>query len=189
MTDRSAATDGFFEALRADGPLARHAGGMTLYSALLGDWTLEAIDHEADGSRQTSQGEVHFAWVLEGRAIQDVWIVPSRELRHPDLPPNRGNRYGTTLRVYEPGTGLWHVTWVNPVRGVTNTLVGRKEGARIVQEGRDSEGGLIRWTFSDITADSFHWRGEGSKDGGKTWSLGTEFLGRRRAQPSGPANR
>ena len=28
------------------------------------------------GTKHTERGEIHFGWVLEGRAIQDVWILP-----------------------------------------------------------------------------------------------------------------
>lgn len=177
----------FLEALRAPGPLASQAAQMTLYERLLGDWTVEVIDHEKDGSRRTSVGEVHFAWVLEGRAIQDVWIVPVRAARRPDL-PETGNRYGTTLRVYDPRAGVWRVTWINPVTGVRNDLVGRQQGDEILQEGTQPDGSLIRWVFSDVTEDSFHWRGESSADGGKSWRLEAEFLGRR-AGSAGSAGR
>ena len=91
----------------------------------------------------------------------------------------QGNRYGTTLRVYDPEAGVWNVTWINPVTGVSNHLVGRRQGGDIVQAGVDADGSLIRWTFTEVTKESFHWRGEASTDAGKTWLLGAECLGRR----------
>jgi hypothetical protein len=44
-----------------------------------------------------------------------------------------------------------------------------------VLEGRAS----VRWSFSDITPDTFRWRGERSRDGDKSWQLQAEFLARR----------
>jgi hypothetical protein len=38
-------------------------------------------------------GEIHFGWVLEGRAVQDIWIRPKR--------PVPSTMYGTTLRVFD----------------------------------------------------------------------------------------
>lgn len=165
---------GFFEALRADGAAS---GGMSLYDRLLGDWSVDVVDHLAAGQRR-ARGEVHFAWVLEGRAIQDVWIVPERAARDQRLSKER-NRYGTTLRVFDPETGVWNVTWINPVSGAINQLVGQARGDDIVQEGFRPDGSRIRWSFRAITPDSFHWRGEVSLDQGATWLLETEFHGHR----------
>ncbi len=178
MHSAMATSEGFLQALRADGPAAGQASKMTLYDRVFGDWSVEVIDHLPDGARRVSRGEVHFSWVLEGRAIQDVWIVPARDLRDPGL-PKPGNRYGTTLRIYDPAEDVWRVTWFNPVTGATNQLVARQRGADIVQEGTDAEGARIRWSFTEIRPASFHWRGEVSHDGGQTWLLQAEFLGRR----------
>ncbi len=57
--------------------------------------------------RAGASGEWHFGWALEGRAVQDVWIVPPRgELRRGDAAANV-NSYGTTLRVYDPDIDAW----------------------------------------------------------------------------------
>jgi hypothetical protein len=167
------------EALLADGPPASQAERMTLYDPLLGDWDVDVVDYDGDDAGRTKKGEWHFAWVLEGRAIQDVFIVPPRGSRRGPAVP--GNRYGTTLRVYDPATDAWRVSWSNPVSGASNVLTGRKDGNDIVQEGRDANGALHRWTFSEVTDRSFRWRGEVSTDEGKTWRLAAEFFGRRAA--------
>jgi hypothetical protein len=43
-----------------------------------------------------------------------------------------------------------------------------------------SDGTKTRWTFTDITPDSFHWRGEALYSGKQAWMLEGEFLARRR---------
>ena len=174
-TDHAAS---FTDALLAQGPVPAQAVRMTLYTPLLGSWEVDVVDYEDGGTRRTSKGEWHFAWVLEGRAIQDVFIAPARWARRPSQPA-AGNRYGTTLRVYDPKLDAWRVTWINPVSGVTNTLLGRQRGDDIVQEGQDTDGSLIRWSFAEITPRSFRWRGELSTDEGRTWRLAAEFRGRR----------
>ncbi len=174
----TALVEPFLDALWAPGALASQAQRMSLYDPLLGSWAADVIDHDASGPPRTSTGEWHFGWVLEGRAIQDVWISPPRASRRPGMPA-LGNRYGTSLRVYDPAADVWHVTWINPVTGVRNTLLGRRHGDEIVQEGTDTDGSLMRWTFSDVTPGSFRWRGESSSDGGRTWRLDAEFFGRR----------
>ena len=178
MSTAHAIANDTFSALAAAGPQPGQAERMTLYDALIGDWDLEAIDHLPDGTRRVQTGEVHFAWVLEGRAVQDVWIVPARAQRG-GTTPGPGNRYGTTLRIYDPADDVWRVTWFNPVTGMVNHLTGRRRGDEIFQEGTHPDDRPIRWIFSDVTPDSFHWRGEVSDDGGKTWRIEAEFFGQR----------
>jgi hypothetical protein len=168
----------FVKALCAPGPLPERAEKMRLYEPVLGDWEVEVVEYAPDGRRSISRGEWHFAWVLEGRAIQDVFIVPPRESRRPGQ-PTANNRYGTTLRVYDPAADVWRVTWINPVSGLHTDLVGRREGNEIVHEGNDGDGSLMRWIFSDITPTTFRWRGERSTDEGKTWKKDVEFFAHR----------
>jgi hypothetical protein len=171
-------TVAFLDVLASDGPSPELAGAPDLYGWLIGSWEADVIDYEEDGSRRLSRGEWHFAWVLEGRAVQDVWIAPPRAARG-GLLDRKGNRYGTSLRVYDPKADTWRVTWINPVSQAHNHLIGRREGDDIVQEGQLGDGTLIRWSFREITSDSFRWCGEASADGGGTWLLEAEFLARR----------
>jgi hypothetical protein len=39
---------------------------------------------------------------------------------------------------------------------------------------------MLRWSFNEIQTDSFIWRGEKSRDGGKTWRLREEHHMKRR---------
>ena len=80
----------FVDVLHASGPAADRTEKLGLYGWLIGDWTMEAVIDRDDGTRYHGTGSIHFGWVLEGRAIQDVWILP-------------GVFHGTTLRVYDPG--------------------------------------------------------------------------------------
>jgi len=89
------------------------------------------------------------------------------------------NVSGTTLRVYDPRIDAWQIQWADPVTQSYLGMIGRREGGNIVQLGKSPDGNLIRWSFSQITADAFRWRGEVSADAGKTWRLSVEFLARR----------
>ena len=145
-----------------------------IYGWLVGDWEAEVVDYSLGDTPFKSRGEWHFAWVLEGRAIQDVWIVPPRDERSPAT-SKAGNRYGSTLRVYVPGLKAWRIIWTNPVSDALNLMVGRRIGSDVVQEAITPDGSLLRWSFVDITPDSFRWLGEQSSDNGKTWRLWAEF--------------
>jgi hypothetical protein len=164
------------DVLDAPAPATEHADALMLYGQFVGAWEGVCTTHPPDGAPVRHSAEVHFGWVLEGRAVQDVWIVPARSDRSRPIGPR--NLYGTTLRVYDPSEGAWNVTWTNPPNGAFTRLVGRREGDRIVQVGDDRDG-RNRWTFSEITPDSFRWTGEVSTDGGRTWRLLAEFALRR----------
>lgn len=178
----------FLEALRAADAPAGRGGSSDMYAPLIGDWDAEVVDHLPGGISRRQSAEMHFAWVLEGRAIQDLWIAPARRDRLGSDPPLAdGNRYGTTLRVYDPHLDAWRVTWWNPVKHVETRLVGRRVGSQIVHTGADADGRLIRWLFVELRSDRFHWRGERSEDGGLTWTCQTEYFARRRVPPPEPA--
>ncbi len=162
----------FAGALQSEGPASDRAEKMQLYGWLIGDWTMDATIHRDDGARHEGAGKIHFVWVLEGRAIQDVWILP-------------GIFYGTTLRIYDPGIDAWHILWSDPLRQYYSQQIGRARGDDIVQEGRSGSGETVRWSFTDIGRDSFRWLGEISSDGGKSWRLQADFRARRVAAPSG----
>ena len=114
----------------------------------------------------------------QGRAVQDVWIAPARANRHAGA-ARLGNRYGTSVRAFDPQTRSWQVTWFNPVTGAFDVLHTRMDGERIVQEGTRRNGQRMRWIFQEITDKTFHWTGEGQRPDG-SWRLEAEFFGRRR---------
>jgi hypothetical protein len=154
-----------------------------IYAPLEGTWEVETRDVMEDGSVVSGHGEWLFARVLEGRAFQDVWILPAR-LPAGGRPGHPRNRYGTSLRTLDPLTHRWQVTWFNPVSGAFDVLHARKEGERIIQEGRRPDGQRIRWVFDLLTADRFHWYGEAEQADG-SWTREAEFWGRRRAAAGG----
>jgi hypothetical protein len=154
--------------LFSDGPAADRADHMDLYGRFIGAWTIDAVMHAPDGQTHERSGEIGFAWVLQGRAIEDVWILPDFF-------------YGTTLRVYDPGIDAWHILWSDPLKQFYCRQVGRACGQDIVQLGKSDDGTDWRWSFEDITAASFRWLAELSADGGATWRLRAEMKCRRKA--------
>jgi hypothetical protein len=168
----------FQGALTAPGRSPEIPENADAYGWLVGSWELDVLRYRVDMTGRGLKGEAHFAWVLEGRAVQDVWIMPRRSER-PDTTDKSANMYGTTLRVWDPGIQAWCVTWINPVTGVRDELVGRWVGKDIVQVGRHPDGTPIRWIFSEITPDSFRWTAEALEPDGKTWRLEGEYRAKR----------
>ena len=171
-------TASFVSALAAVGRSPEIPESADVYGWLIGSWELDVFDYDADGNVHRSKGEVHFGRVLEGRAVQDVWIMPPRAERTANLDTRR-NRYGTTLRVWDSSIQAWRVTWINPVTGCRDELIGRRSGQDIVQVGTHADGTPIRWIFTEITPDSFRWTGEALQPDGKTWKLEDEFRAKR----------
>jgi hypothetical protein len=153
------------DALIAAGPAAEHANAMALYGWLVGRWDLDITWYRDDGTRRVN-GWMVADWVLDGRAIQDVWHAP-------------GLFHGTTLRVYDPAVDAWHIHWIDPESGIRLTQLGRADPEGIVQDGTLPDGSAIRWSFRDIGPHSFRWRDERSREG-RSWELKQEYHARRR---------
>ena len=152
------------EALHATGPIPEHDAKMMLFGQFVGSWEFDWIGYDERGKTRTARGEWHFSWVLEGRAVQDVWIAPARSLRA-ETGPDKGE-YGTTIRFYEPASDTWRVVWVGPVYGNVRVFTAREIGEEIVIEGTNCEGKPLRWIFSQITPNDFHWRSRLERDPG-----------------------
>jgi hypothetical protein len=150
-----------------------------LYGWLVGDWELDVLHYRGvDVAARGIKGEVHAAWVLEGRAVQDLWIMPPVSDRTPDLDRTM-NMYGTTLRLWDSSIGVWRIRWSNPAHDHYEEQIGRRSGGDIVQIGTRPGGVTTRWRFTEITPDSFHWIGEALNPDGQTWKLEGEFRARR----------
>ena len=149
--------------LGAHGPDPALREKLMLFGRLVGDWTGEAVFIEPDGREvRGGRGEVHFNWILDGRAIQDVWMVEDPKL-------GRMVPAGSTVRFYDPREGLWRSVWVSPIQGAAIVFTGREVRDEVVLETDRGGGRRDRWIFFDIQPDSFGWRAEVSRDGGQTW--------------------
>jgi hypothetical protein len=145
------------------------------YGWLAGSWELDVLHYWGmDVSARRIKGEVHAGWILEGRAIQDVWIMPRRSERLAPL-DEKMNMYGTTLRIWDPTIQAWRITWRNPAGDHNEEQIGRRQDNDVVQIGVRPNGTPTRWAFREITASSFHWLGEALGPDGKTWNLEGEF--------------
>ena len=130
---------------------------LSLFGQFAGSWLLDCTEYAADGSSTVERGEWHFGFALGGHATTDVWILP-------------GVEHGVSVRFPDPtaGPGVWRSTWVGPGRRRVHTFLARRSGEEIVLDGGD-----LRWTFSDMKADTFAWRNE-ARDGA-SWRLQQTF--------------
>jgi hypothetical protein len=117
--------------------------------------------------------------VLEGRAIQDLFIFPRRADRTAGVPV-QGDRYATTIRTYDGTLRAWRVNFINPAADETSgRLIARRRESMIEMEGKLSGGTSIRWRYDSVTPTSFHYSAEKLVDDEESWRLYLELFGTR----------
>jgi hypothetical protein len=154
--------------LAANGPDPNLKEKMMLFGQFIGDWEIEDHYTKADGTEVNMKGEVHFRWILDGKAIQDVWMGCPRGSQKNII-------FGTTIRFYNPKIEAWYSTWISPIKNIVQTFVARKVNEDIILEGKTAKGYPLKWIFSQITPNSFRWHSEETQDEGKTWKLTEEM--------------
>jgi hypothetical protein len=158
------------ELLQSPGPDADLRTELALFGQFVGSWKTSLTNYFPDGGSETVLGAWRFSWVLQGRAVQDVFVAPWPA----DSAGGRYREYGTTVRFYDPSLGLWRIVWCGPVRGRQVLLRGRPVGDEIVLDGVENDVRL-QWIFSDVQHDSFRWRAIESQDDGRTWKTVQEM--------------
>lgn len=113
-------------------------------------------------------------WVeYEGRSVvHKVW-GGAANFGEIDLRGPAGRIQGLTLRLYNPKTRQWNISFAN-ISGAPPgpPMYGRFKGGQGVfynQETLDGRAILVRFVFSDITPDTFAFEQAFSADGGRTW--------------------
>jgi hypothetical protein len=166
-----------FAALEAPRPSPLLGDQAQALGRVVGTWDVEYTDFAKDGTATHRTGEFIVGWVMDGHAIQDLWIVnPSGKRKDREV--------YTDLHYFDSQTRTWHATFFDPEHGSVARFTGGPVGEdRFVLETQDLGSPQTRWSFNDIRRDSFVWRDEASSDGGKTWRLQAEYRMTRR----GPA--
>jgi hypothetical protein len=152
------------------------ADAARLFDPFVGVWDFDCDFYPAGGAVTRFAGEWSFRWILDGRAMQDIWVGYLRGTK----PGERG--MGMSVRFFDARAAQWKVVFIAPEGGKILTLKGGRVGDRIVLEGLDVDGAKLRWSFNDVHEDDFLWRGETSSDEGRTWRTEQVMRLRRRAQ-------
>ena len=168
------ARQAMIDALSASGPHPSLGDEARVFDRLAGTWDCDYTFYAKNGSVRHAKGEINFGWIIDGRAMQDIWITYPAKGKD-----ERG--IGTTIRFFDHKLKKWRIVFVSPAYDALVTLQGGVEGNAIVLRGVDDQGTSLRWSFNDIQPNSFTWRGETSGDGGKTWTLEEEHHMTRRS--------
>jgi hypothetical protein len=162
-------------ALQAVGPHPSLGCQAKVFGRFVGTWDAEYTEFSKDGKATHFSGEVTVGWVMDGRAVQDLFVVyPSAA--------HKERFINMTLGYFDPKSGTWRVTYIDPVNDSVIRFTGGGVGAdRIVLHRQDTDGEEARWSFTDIRPDSFVFRDEQSRDGGKTWWVREQDYMKRRS--------
>lgn len=156
--------DEFSDALISDTKSMLISEDNDLFGPMIGNWDFEWVDGHGTRCERHVQGEWFFVRVLEGLAVQDVFICPSRQARQTNKQPDAA--YGSTMRIYDPASCAWSVSYFES--DLSFRLDAKREGDEIVLTEITTR--RMKWIFSEITCDSFRWRHFFSRDDG-TWRL------------------
>ncbi|TCC32296.1 hypothetical protein [Kribbella sindirgiensis] len=154
IPDGAAAARTLAELMVADAPRPEYADAFRPFAPLIGSWDLDVAWYDESGATtRTTKGEWHFAWALDGRAVADIWITPSRAARATD----GDGEWGLSVRIYDPELQAFRSTWMGPKAAFVMPFVAHATADTITLESQTAN---TRWAFTDITAGAFHWRNE-----------------------------
>lgn len=118
------------------------------FAPLLGDWSFTYTEP----CGRTVQGEWLFRRALDGMAIEDLFICPSRATR--EIAPQPDAEYGAAIRMFNAEKQCYDMTYVCSKYTVRLT-VQRIDGAIVCAVIDDPDS---RWMFDRIGPDAFHWQ-------------------------------
>ena len=152
---------------------------LMLFGQFEGVWDVDIqFFDETEEAIFQGKGEWAFAWVMDGRVLQDVLTFP--DLHDPSaIAPGKRN-IGTSLRHYDPKTEVWRIVWIGASSGNLCFLTAKPDGDNLLIERKEPGMPFLKWRFTDITEKQFHWTGHFSNDDGKSWILEQKMLATKR---------
>ncbi len=165
--------------LYATEPHPDDAPALDLFGQFVGTWDMRvSFFDEHEKQIFNGNGEWTFAWILDGRMIQDVLTYAPLDDPDANVPGKR--RIGTSLRHYHPDTQQWDVVWFGATSHTVISFKGGQVDSDIHLAGIEADDALLKWQFTDITERSFQWQGFISTDQGSSWRMEQEMYGQRR---------
>ena len=126
----------------------------------VGEWDLSWPGNHAG---ETAHGTNSVRRILDGCIVEETFSGgDALHLR------------GQSVSLFDVGAGKWKQTWVDNEGGYLDLVGESRDGQMILwREATRPDGtkALQRMVFKNITPNEFDWSWEGSKDGGKTWTV------------------
>jgi hypothetical protein len=135
------------------------------WGKLVGQWSTVEERFKTDGSgwEASKSADWDFFWAFNGWGIQDNYTSPPLSVAVPD---ESARQRGINLRIYDPEEKRWVLTWltVKSSKPATFTAISSDEKIVMLADDPNPQGFYGRVTFFDITATTFEWKLEWSKD-------------------------
>ena len=129
--------------LFSEGPHRAKEDRLQLFGQFVGDCDIvEERFPQKDGSELRFRGELHWAWILDGLATQDVWMQY-------DESQKRNVPVGTTIRFHDEGIDAWRSIWIAPGGSIIRTFIGRKDGLCLHRHQGKGSGAIDRVLHKD----------------------------------------
>ncbi|MGX1927986.1 hypothetical protein [Flagellimonas sp. 2504JD4-2] len=138
------------------------------WGQLVGDWDIVVEMVNASGEVQQSfDGEWNWFYVMNGMAIQDVFILPKRK----DQKEQDNLFYGVGLRIYNEKLDKWQTAYVDTSNRQIDVgeAVSTKEKITLFETNDKKE--KIRITYFDFQENTFKWQQEVFNEDKKTWQI------------------
>jgi len=126
----------------------------------VGEWDLT---WPGNNPGETAHGTNSIRRILDGCVVEENFSGG-------DAMPLRGR----SVSIFDVRAGKWKQTWVDNEGGYLDFAGEFRDGKMILAREAtrpDGSQGLQRMVFKNISPDEFDWSWEGSKDGGKTWTV------------------
>lgn len=121
------------------------------WQPILGSWDFNWTVHPNSEKERHAKGEWIFSRVINGMAIQDLFICPSRNEIAMGAKPDE---FGSVLRVFDPKHRCWEIFYASN-NEITRLRAHYENDEIILTEVTE---GKMKWIFSNITDHSFLWR-------------------------------
>ncbi|HNQ13418.1 MAG TPA: hypothetical protein PKM16_09455 [Bacteroidia bacterium] len=125
------------------------------FGNFIGAWSLDLTITNPNGSTLKYKGEWHFHRILQGRAIQDIWIIPGLTAQG----DNAFHEYGTTIRTFNPKTNKWKAVWIGPIQNQFFVFDIEDHIDQITLTATNTPIDM-KWSFYNISPNSFKWKSE-----------------------------
>jgi hypothetical protein len=112
-TPPPAVTDAVAQAA-ASGPKSK-APESAFFDRLIGTWDVSYDLYGKDGKVRQLPGQVTYAWILDGGALQEIWS---------DVDGKAVKPYGTMISYLDTKRGRWNAIWVYPQASMTMLVSG-----------------------------------------------------------------